>query len=94
MTTRTLNGLTFHVHSPSLWELADTSIHRDLDDGARVVFEYSGLPSRSLGGGWWLRYCIPDRQPLSRMFNSREQAIEFMPIRLSPTTSRDSIRCL
>jgi hypothetical protein len=80
MTTRSVNGLVFHIHSPSLWEL--TSIHRDLDDGARVLLEYTGLPSRSLGGGWWLRYCIPNREPISRSFNSRDQAIALIGDRM------------
>lgn len=74
MTTRIFNGLAFHIHSPSLFELANESISRDLDDGARVFLEFNGFK-------WWLRYCIPNRVPISRMFASRDAAVSLIASR-------------
>ena len=67
MTTRTLNGLTFHVHSPSRLEL--TSIRNDVEADACVTVEYGN-------DRWWIVY--EDRATshrVTRAFPSRDAAI-------------------
>ncbi len=70
--TRTINGLAFTIHSPSLYELATIN---DVDDpGARVTIEFCGIK-------WQLVYKQGNGHKVFRVFNSRDAAIDLIASR-------------
>ena len=64
-----LQGLTFHVHSPSCLELL--SVRDDIGNGARVLVRFNGFK-------WWIEYCIPAHAPIKRCFDRRDDAISLI----------------
>lgn len=72
MTLRTIEGLTFQVHSPSLLELK--SVRDDIGRGDRVFVAYDIT-------GWMIRYVMNDHM-LTRSFRSRDEAISLIASRV------------
>ena len=65
-----LQGLTFRAHSPSDFELV--SVRQDADDpSARVWLRYNGFQK------WYIDY-RSGRVNLTRVFNSRDAAVELL----------------
>ena len=64
-----LSGLTFKAHSPSHFELL--SVNDDVGAGATVAVRFNGFK-------WWIDYCEPGGHTVSRMFPSRDAAVELI----------------
>ena len=69
--TRDMQGLTFKVHSPALYELL--SVRQDVEDDARVFVRYT-IPQGSQRPYWLIHY-QSEVANVSRVFKSRDAAI-------------------
>jgi hypothetical protein len=67
--TRTIDGLTFHIHSPSLLELLN--VKRDVEADARVFVSFVGV--------WTILYeDLATGHTVTRAFKSRDEAIKLL----------------
>lgn len=64
-----LSGLTFRAHSPSHFELL--SVNDDVGTGARVAVIFTGKT-------WAIDYSAPGKPAISRMFPSRDAAVQLI----------------